>query len=59
MTQTFYLIQVITQIHKLPKKNGNPGGVAILVRDGLNLAAWDCTLPDFDFACGTVLSTDP
>ena len=41
------------------RKNGNHGGVAILVRDGLNLAAWDCTLPDFDFACGTVLSTDP
>ena len=41
------------------QKNGNHGGVAKLVRDGLNLAAWDCTLPDFDFACGTVLSTDP
>ena len=40
------------------RKNCNHGGVAILVRDGLNLAAWDCTLPDFDFACGTVLSTD-
>ena len=39
--------------------NGNRGGVAILVRDGLNLATWDCTLLDFDFACGTVLSTDP
>ena len=40
------------------RKNGNHNGVAILVRDGLNLAAWDCTLPDFDFAYGTVLSTD-
>ena len=59
MTQIIYLIQFITQIHKLPEKNGNHGGVAILVRDGLNLAAWDCTLPDFDFACGTVLSKDP
>ena len=41
------------------RKNGNHGGVAISVRDSLNLAAWDCTLPDFDFSCGTVLSTDP
>ena len=27
------------------QKNGNLDGVAILVRDGLNLAAWDCTIP--------------
>ena len=39
--------------------SGQHGGVAIFVKDIFPVTTWDYTLPEFDFACGLVLCSEP
>ena len=48
--------KTVSQTVRLP---GQLGVVAIFVKDNFPVTTWDCKLPEFDFACGLVLCSEP